>query len=170
MAMDMLRSCYSTNMRFFSDQPTTQTKVLWYFVDDFTPFFPYRTVFNSANWDNDKGIHHPLGEVRGASRPWRSGMPPGLYTGDHFCGTPAMFMQGVPVPIPVIRLNNGQPVCCGGPLPDGFHLGGLLYGGEAEVIDMPAHPGGMVYGGSAVVEGLPPSPVVFSLVVFSTVT
>lgn len=170
MAVDMLRSCYSTKMRFFSDHPEIESSVDWYFVDQTTPFLPFPTVFNSANWRNDKSLEPLLGEVTGASRPWRNGLPPGLYTGNHFCGTAQQFRDGIPAPVPIDRLTNGQPVCCGSPLPTAFHLGGLLYEGAGEVVDFPDPQGGLQWQGSAEVGGLPPGVLLAVMIVVSSVS
>jgi hypothetical protein len=83
MCMDLLRSCYSTSMRFFRDDPT-ECDVIWYWCPPDAKPFPGPTVFNSANWDSQKGIDGDLGEVRGAPRPWRSGQQPWVDGGFFF--------------------------------------------------------------------------------------
>lgn len=127
--MDLLRSCYSTKMRFFRDHPEIETLVHWYFCEPDAKVFPYRTVFNSGNWWSDKTQDGALGEIAGAARPWRNGQPPAPYDGQDFCGSPDMFLNGVgspPVP-PIERLANGMPTCCG------HDDGGLLYSGTGVI-------------------------------------
>jgi hypothetical protein len=130
MAVDMLRSCYSTRMRFFRNRPDVTTLVHWFFCEPDAGILPFPTVFNSGNWWSDKTIDSPLGEVRGDPRPWRNGQPPAPYEGVQPCGTAEEFFRGTadpPVP-PIERLANGMPVCCA---PE---VGGLLYEGSSEVL------------------------------------
>lgn len=142
-AVDYLRSCYATNMRFFSDNPEIKTPVVWYFV--VAAPLGFRTVFGSGNWASSKTEEWPgVGEVWGDARPWRSGTAPADYQGLGYCGTPDMFAAGVPAPPvpPVPVRDNGAPVCCwfpfpssgGGALGDGgasFRWGDLLADGGA---------------------------------------
>lgn len=129
MAVDLLRSCYSTKMRFFSERPDVETLVHWYFCEPGAKILPYRTVFNSGNWWSDKNPDITLGEIPGSPRPWRNGQPPAPYAGQAPCGTDREFLFGVPNPPvpPIEQLPNGMPVFAA---PE---TAGLLYFGTAEV-------------------------------------
>lgn len=70
MAVDALRSCYQTSMRFFADSDEV-TVIRWYFTDG--PYIEYPTVFTSRNWSNDWEYHDSLGEQQGAVRTWKNG-------------------------------------------------------------------------------------------------
>lgn len=112
--MDLLRSCYSTEFRFYTDDPRTVT-VDWYFVDDETPFIPYWTPFGSANWRmTDQQWDDELGEVCGAPRTWRDGSKVGDAAGTNTCGTADQWRNGQPSPPaePVDLDEFGTPECC----------------------------------------------------------
>jgi len=70
----MLRSCYTTLIRPYSDSNDT-VRIRWFFVDDGKPL-PFPTVFGSRNWLRDKTREYPLGEVKGADRDWADGSKP----------------------------------------------------------------------------------------------
>jgi hypothetical protein len=104
--VDLLRSCYSTDVRFSRTDPTP-TRVVWYFVPDDRPFLPFASKFASRNWD-DAATDYPagktnppdgdlttLGEIIGAPRPWRDGSDPIHYPGTHPLGTPEQYTNGV---------------------------------------------------------------------------
>jgi hypothetical protein len=67
-------------MRFFTDSDR-EIPVRWYFCDDDAQAFPAPHVFNSANWNSDKGPWTGPGEVYGAPRPWNDGLMPRLLNG-----------------------------------------------------------------------------------------
>ena len=115
--VDLLRSCYETDMRFFTDDTRT-TRVQWYFVDDPGNVLPFPTAFYSRNWDDLRPDTDPvLGEQPGASRPWRDGTPQfPVAAGSDACGTAAQFLDGEADPGPPPPVNvYGGPACC--PLP-----------------------------------------------------
>lgn len=133
MIVDLLRSCYSTKMRFYRDAPGVETMVDWFFCEPDAKFLPFRTVFNSGNWWSDKTTSPPLGEVAGAPRPWRNGQPPAPYDGQAPCGNDQKFLEGDALPPnpPIERLANGMPTCCAG------GDGGLLYFGSEDLSVVP---------------------------------
>jgi hypothetical protein len=114
--VDELRSVYSTECRFFRDDPRTST-IHWYFVDEGTPNLPFGTAFTSNAWMDSPEGDQEIGEVPGAARTWQNGLPPFPVAGDgHYCGTQEDFQMGGTVPVPPIALNvYGGASCC--PLP-----------------------------------------------------
>lgn len=125
MAVDLLRSCYTTQMAFYGD-PTQLASVTWFFVPDGTPFLPYPTPFNSPNWDPDPQGGRTLGELDTSVR--------GYYAGGNFtsatgtgppCGTADQWLNGQPAPpaTPTPVDSFGTPTCCPrqvGPFVGGF--------------------------------------------------
>jgi hypothetical protein len=109
LAVDVVRSCYSTKARLFRDDPT-ETDITWYFVPEDRPFLPFPTAISSRNWDATTtiwpaGKENPpsgngteVGEVIGAPRPWRNGSDPVHYPGLHPVGTPEEFARGLKQP------------------------------------------------------------------------
>jgi hypothetical protein len=77
MIVDMLRSCYSTEMSFFVDDPIT-IPVQWYFCDEDALPFPGYNRFGSGNWASSRDSWPGIGEVLGAPRPWNNGLMPRL--------------------------------------------------------------------------------------------
>jgi hypothetical protein len=71
--VSLLRSCYSTRMRFFADDLSIETPVDWYFTDPGAKWCGLSNVFNSRNWYGGQQDWPLLGEVEGAARPWRNG-------------------------------------------------------------------------------------------------
>jgi hypothetical protein len=72
----LLRSCYRTQMRFFSEDGNNLVPVRWYFCAPEAEPLPFPTRFNSANWDSQKGQEAFLGESRLVPRPYVKGDPP----------------------------------------------------------------------------------------------
>jgi hypothetical protein len=91
--VSLLRSCYSTRMRFFSNDLTIETPVLWYFTEPGAKWCGLPNVFNSRNWYGGTTGWPDLGEVEGAPRPWADGS--GLCHG-HFgpFGTAGQWEEG----------------------------------------------------------------------------
>jgi hypothetical protein len=144
--MDLLRSCYKTKMRFYRDDPTRLTKVRWFWSPPGAGWYPHRHNFSSLNYTDNPPPAGSLGEIYGAGRPWYSGMVPGHYLGDHFCGTPDQFENGAlstDDPLPVDR--NGEPLCCAN------EIGGVIVGGQAfnERAVVQLSTGGFLIGGSS---------------------
>lgn len=73
--MDVLRKCYTTDMRFFVDNPLT-IPVRWYFAAKDAKWFPKPNKFSSGNYASDAGPWGWLGEVQDAPRIPVDGSPP----------------------------------------------------------------------------------------------
>jgi hypothetical protein len=126
--VDLLRSCYETDMAFFPAALGTTVRVRWYFAPDGAQPLPFPTRFASGNWASSKLFPWPgPGEVQGASRPWRSGATLPEALGQVPCGSAGQFLNGTAFP-PVVepRLPDGLPTCCFGPRPVGVL--GLIVG------------------------------------------
>ena len=110
MVMDVLRSCYSTQMQFSTGGPNVGVE--WYWCPPGAKLFSSRHHFASLNWDkgNDNGIH-TVGEVPGAARTWRNGSIPGPYPGDHPAGPLANFTSGCSG-VPDLPWSGGMPTAC----------------------------------------------------------
>lgn len=93
--VDLLRSCYSADVRFFTDSDRT-IRIHWYFVDG--PRLPFPTVYGSSNWVAENGEWVDiLGEVSPGPRPYRKGNRPAIATFlgvPHYCGTPDQWANG----------------------------------------------------------------------------
>lgn len=93
-------------------------KIRWYFADENASTNPHINAFNSLNWlPKEERTPQGLGEVPGASRPWRNGAPPGALppgTGKP-CGKAEWWHTGVPLDQPdLIFGTNRVARCCGG--------------------------------------------------------
>lgn len=75
MVVDMLRSCYSTMVKFFVDSDL-EIPVQWYFCDEHALPYPGHTLFGSGNWASSRDDWPGPGEVLGAPRPWNNGLMP----------------------------------------------------------------------------------------------
>jgi len=95
MAVDMLRSCYSTDARFFADRPDIVLPINWYFCPDGAQVLPGPHRFGSLNYLSDKNTPSPIGEVPGAARPYSKGQTPAGITGQSACGSTDDFHDGV---------------------------------------------------------------------------
>lgn len=124
----MVRSCYRTKMRFFTDS-NLETGVVWYFSSPLAKPLPFPTRFGSGNWASEKDGWTGTGEVPGLPRPWRDGSMPGFLLGEKFCGEESALREGVPISEFALRPQTiaGAPVCCVG-------LPGLVQGGKALLV------------------------------------
>lgn len=112
MGMDLLRSCYKTQMSFFNDDPTP-CDVTWFFCQEGAPPFPYYHRFASANWNSDKDPYLGLGEVYGAPRIYSKLPIPVELDGNHFCGPLEVYTDGQPIADPHLCTDpNGVSSCC----------------------------------------------------------
>lgn len=130
--MDLLRSCYTTQMRFTpGGEPQ---RVRWYFCPPGARLFPGEHSFSSLNWtkqdtlpDEDDGA---IGEVIGARRTYGKGKAPAGVTGQSVCGPVDWYREGAPLTAPPLeRRADGLAICC---LPGGFR-GGIGMGGRGRV-------------------------------------
>lgn len=110
MAMDLLRSCYETEMRMYRDSDVS-FPVRWFFVDDDAKNFPEHTLFGSGNWASDRNDWPGPGEVLGAPRTWVDGAPIPFLDGQKYAGPLDGFMRGVAYPgVPLHGSELGG--CC----------------------------------------------------------
>lgn len=110
--MDLVRSCYTTKMRFFTDNDLG-IPVKWFFAEPDAKVFPAHHLFGSGNWASDKFGWNGPGEVLGAPRKWSNGANPGGLVGDHFCGPLTGFTEGTKFPgIPLHADLDGICLCC----------------------------------------------------------
>lgn len=111
----MLRACYRTRMRFYSERTDVQVWVRWFFVPHNTPACPHVTTFNSRNWLDDERDPWPaMGEVEGAPREFVDGSAPAQVLALRPCGPVSAFTVGVPFPPdpPITPAVWGLPLCC----------------------------------------------------------
>lgn len=116
-AVDYLRSCYRTKMRF-GDTEASERWVQWQFVPADAPQLDRRTVFGSIQWGDRQPTGGP-GEVVGAPRIWVRGDPYPWPYGSPPCGTVPEWETGFgSSPLPELPVGpDGVPECCGGDLP-----------------------------------------------------
>lgn len=112
--MDLLRSCYPSTMRLFSDRPDVTTPGRWYFCPPGAKYVRFNDRFVSMNWDNDRlDGPPPIGEFAKLSN-WSSGVAPPRYKGVNTCGSAAAWLNGVPYAqrgTPAVDVD-GYPTCC----------------------------------------------------------
>jgi microcystin-dependent protein len=123
MVVDLLRSAYETDVRFWSDSSRT-VRIRWYRVANNTPVLPFPTIFSSYVWDNENGrgplsIHGtPLqGEQLGEDRPFDTGTAPTPpQTARQPCGTADQWRGDLLVArdAPLEVDDDGNPRCCTG--------------------------------------------------------
>jgi hypothetical protein len=77
MAVDLIRSCYETEMQFFTGDTHMSVPVTWYFCDENAKLLPHYTRFASGNWASEKIDWTGPGEVAWRPRDWATGEPPG---------------------------------------------------------------------------------------------
>lgn len=116
--MAYLRSCYSTQARFFYDSTHTDT-IVWYWAAEGAPRFSGRHTFYPLSFSG--GSTFPgsvVGEQVGSPRPWRDGSNPVAPASGVLDGIPSQFYLGQSVSDPGIeRTDFGIPVNCAGPEP-----------------------------------------------------
>lgn len=93
--MDLLRSCYSSNMKFFNGSDHI-TRVKWFFCADKAQVYPGVQKFASRNWDYQKLPFDLTGEQRPQEMRYRDGSNPWGYPGISFVGPSAFFQNGIP--------------------------------------------------------------------------
>lgn len=137
--VDLLRSCYSTDVRFYTDSDETN-RVTWYWVDSDWPGsdqpVPYN-VFSSGNWSWQKSNWPGQGEVLGASRTWRNGSKPlGVVNGVTWCGTDEQWAGSI-----LYSDSVSDPCDCGS------GIKGEVEGGAGLLDGQIISPGGELEGG-----------------------
>ena len=112
--MDVLRSCYKSQMAIFPDRPDVLVDGEWHWCVDNAQVVPYGTPFVSNQWDpygwelegQYLGEHERGGYTKGTNNPRNNGR--------HVCGTPAQWREGTPFAekgiVPVDAEN--VPLCC----------------------------------------------------------
>lgn len=114
--MDLLRSCYLSNMAPFPDRPDLVIAGAWHWSPIGAPFLPFPTAFCSAQWDAYGTPEIALGEQppRGA---YSKGPAVPAFQGVHFCGSADVWINGQLSTAPPLAVDaNGIPICCQ-PLP-----------------------------------------------------
>jgi len=115
MAVDFLRSCHSSQWRFYANDPSIITRGHYYFVPRGTPFLPFPHDFYSGTWSQGDPAHtSTTGPVQSAARPWRDGVleisfPPAIPVGSEFA-----FSDGLeyPADLNTSQLRAGIPSAC----------------------------------------------------------
>lgn len=115
--MDVLRGCYKSRFRFFTDDPG-ETDVEWYFTKSRSTV--PATIFASSLYDGDEphGAVDAQGELiyRDQYRWWRftKGEDKWMAPGVIHCGTDAEWAgaMAVPPPEPIPVDPDGVPLCC----------------------------------------------------------
>lgn len=110
--MDLLRSCYASNMAPFPDQPGLVIPGAWHWSPPGARFLPFPTAFCSAEWDPDHTPPIALGEQppRGA---YSKGAPIAAFQGVNFCGSSDVWLNGQSSTTPPLAVDaNGIPLCC----------------------------------------------------------
>ncbi len=119
--MDLLRSCYSSQIEYAPGKVATGT---WYWCAPTALPFPAPHNFGSSIWDTEHPTATSIGWNAFASRPWYNGRRLNSSNGTSYAG-PLEFFQGqCPGPGPLPRGTNGTPVECLQP-PYGLTKGGL---------------------------------------------
>lgn len=114
MGVDALRSCYSADMKMFSDSDEL-TRVRWYFVPDTTPILPMPIAFGSALYDRQEQPEGEVGE-RFDPHPWRGGYPPEPVpeASQKWCGDNSEWLNGTlaSTTLPPLWPGSDVPICC----------------------------------------------------------
>lgn len=130
--MDILETCYTSQMRLFADDPDRLTLGRWAWCPPGARPLPFPTIFAASVWDpyfiEDD---YPLGELRG-SKGRSSGRTNPRYLGLNWCGAVELFQQGSPLALlgtPPVDAE-GVPLCC---RVSGPALGGMVSEGDGIV-------------------------------------
>jgi hypothetical protein len=134
--MDYLRSCYSSSFRLYNDRPDVLVPGRWHFCPPGAKLAQMPHIFGSQVWTpKNMEIDPPLGEVLGRG-PWFDGKPDSRFVGQHFCGSPRVWLEGIPfADRPGLVLEpDGTPACCHAPpaVPEFTSGGDLEIDGGAE--------------------------------------
>jgi hypothetical protein len=111
--MYVLRSCYSTQARFFYDSDTTNN-IIWYWCEAGAPAYTAGHHFAPITFSDgrlDGGLS--VGEQPSQPRPWRNGSIPMAPPSGVLDGTPIQFQNGQSVEDPgLARTSFGIPLGC----------------------------------------------------------
>lgn len=102
-------------MRFYRDRPDIVTQGRWCFCPPGAGLVPMPHAFGSEIWDDDKDLRPPaIGEV-GRVTQWSAGIPNSRLKGNHHCGTPDEWRNGLTYAnrVNIPRDCAGVPLCCG---------------------------------------------------------
>lgn len=100
--MDVLRTGYTTGMRFYNDSDQV-TPIKWYLVSDDTPIFDGYHRFASRNYGN-RWRYSPLGET--TQKPvWSPGANLEPYLARNTCGRTYLFLAGASINDPTFGPN-----------------------------------------------------------------
>lgn len=120
LAVEWLRSCYSSQWRLFSDRPDKLTAGRYYFSEPDAPFYSGPTNLWSANWlDRNWKYGDGLGEKIGAKQKWDGGAKPAQIPGDRPVGSTDCLKNGQDFAsgITASSLISGFPPGCFATLP-----------------------------------------------------
>ena len=114
--MSFLRSCYSTQARFFNDS-SDEYPIIWYWCEAGATRFLGRTSFTPLSFSQPGVIPDSfVGESPSASRPWRNGSIPVSAPTGVLDGNPIWFEKGQSVNDPGLeRTSFGIPLNCSAP-------------------------------------------------------
>lgn len=107
-----MRSCYTTQARFFSDRPDLLLPITWYFTSPKAAVYDKPHRFGSLNWLPDRSIPSPIGEVAGVKRAWSNGAPPAGANLFQPCGDEEAFYSGVTFTGQNFPILGGVKACC----------------------------------------------------------
>lgn len=115
MAVDIMRSCYTAQMRFYRDSDD-EIPVDWYFVPDDREYIRIEHSFMSRLYERTEEKVPPLGE-RYKPVPWRGGTVPHIVGTSGFCGSKDQWQNGslIAEPLPDVWPGTTLSKCCGKP-------------------------------------------------------
>lgn len=124
--VDVLRSCYAADFRFWHDSPKL-LRCEWCFVPDDRPLIPFAHAFGSRLYERDDGDEPAIGE-RYEPHPWRGGSCGCADPVGGLCGSPKQWLEGTSIkePLPATHPGTSVPKCC--QLPVIVACGGEAYG------------------------------------------
>jgi hypothetical protein len=110
--MDIMRSCYSVDVRPFRDDLTRTCRIRYYFAQPGARPYPGFSPFSSLNWTDFPHGNTGLGEVPGTRRYDLGALPPvGMATAAG-CGSTVLRTGALTTDPPLERDAAGTPQCC----------------------------------------------------------
>ncbi len=113
--VDFLRSCHSSEWRFYKNDLSKRTKGRFYFAPKVAKGLPYVHYFFSATWSKGDGYFpNQMGPVQEAPRPWFKGNLTISPPPDTAFGSPPQFTDGLDFPrnVNALTLREGIPALC----------------------------------------------------------